>query len=216
MEEMIHYAIIFAAVYLFASIPWGFIIGKMHKIDIREHGSGNIGATNVTRVLGKKWGKICFFLDFFKGLMPVIAVSILKKYGLINDVHGMALPLTVLASIGGHVWSIYLGFKGGKGMAVSAGAIVALAPVPTLFCGAIWAAVFYMSRYVSLASITAAVILPVSASALSRLGIYEISIQVEGLLYFIAVLVVLKHLSNIKRLINGTENRFEKKSEKQL
>lgn len=212
MEEIIHYTIIFVAVYLFASIPWGFIIGKIHKIDIREHGSGNIGATNVTRVLGKKWGRICFFMDFFKGLIPVIVVTVLKKYDLLNDAHGMALPITVIASIGGHVWSIYLGFKGGKGMAVSAGAIVALAPVPTLFCGAVWAAVFYMSRYVSLASITAAVLLPLSASALSRFNVYTVSLQVEGLLYFIAMLVVLKHLSNIKRLINGTENRFEKKS----
>lgn len=212
MEELIHYTAIFAIVYLFASIPWGFILGKAHKIDIREHGSGNIGATNVTRVLGKKWGKICFFLDFLKGLIPVLTVAFLISKNLINDAHGMALPIAVIASISGHVWSIYLGFKGGKGMAVSAGAIVALAPISTLFCGAVWAAVFYTSRYVSLASIAAAILLPVSASVLSRFDIYTISCQVEGLLYFIAVLVVLKHISNIKRLISGTENRFEKKS----
>ncbi len=114
--------------YLIGSIPFGYLIGKFNGVDIRNHGSGNIGATNVLRTLGRKWGYLCFSLDFLKGFLPVLLVVIFSK-----DKFGESSPhlfsaCVMMAAFCGHVWPIFLGFKGGKGVATAGGAIFAISP----------------------------------------------------------------------------------------
>jgi glycerol-3-phosphate acyltransferase PlsY len=200
--------LIFAVCYITGSVPWGYIIGKINGLDIRKHGSGNIGATNVRRTLGKTWGRICFALDFLKGLIPVAVTLWLVRKGVIAENHDLPLAAAALGCAAGHVWTMFLSFKGGRGVAVSAGALLALAPWSCVTAGVVWAIVFYSSRYVSLASILAAASLPVSAVILSAAGVYKLSFVLLVLLTVIALLAIAKHKDNIKRLLNGTENRF--------
>jgi acyl phosphate:glycerol-3-phosphate acyltransferase len=203
-----------AACYLVGSIPFGLIIGKINKIDIRQHGSGNIGATNVLRTLGKKWGIFCFLLDFLKGLLPVIAaesLTIKANLGGAEYIPAIAIVSTVL----GHVFSLFLKFKGGKGIATSAGAITAIAPYAFLVAFAIWFILLKISGYVSLASILAALVIPFLALASNSLKLHkqDISVCSISILFIIAVLVTVKHKANIKRLIDGTEPSVKKKPE---
>jgi len=197
--------------YLFASVPWGLIIGKINGIDIREHGSGNIGATNVRRVLGKFWGRLCFLLDFLKGFLPVLAVKLLAVKGIVDDPHLLGIIIASAAAVCGHMWSIYIGFKGGKGVSTSAGILLAVAPLSLLVSGLAWLAVFFAFRYVSLASICAAAILPVMAVVFSSTKIQPLPATIIALLAVLAILTIVRHRSNIQRLIAGTENRFERK-----
>ncbi|MBR2344752.1 MAG: glycerol-3-phosphate 1-O-acyltransferase PlsY [Lentisphaeria bacterium] len=198
-------AIIFA--YICGSIPWGYIIGKVNGIDIRTVGSKNIGATNVTRCVGKKAGKLCFALDFLKGLLPVLLAQYLAKRGLTGG--EITTLIVVFATIIGHIFPVFLNFKGGKGVSTAAGAIMALAPYALITALAVWVVVFLVSRYVSLASITAAAVLPV---------VQWIFVLTQGknwlvatILTIIAALAIFRHRSNIQRLLDGTENRFGKK-----
>jgi len=205
--------VIFLVSYLFGAIPWGFIIGKAKGIDIREHGSKNIGSTNVTRTLGKKWGMLCFLLDFIKGFLPsFIAIFILPKYlGLSSNYIDICVILAVVGSFIGHIFPIYLKFKGGKGVATGAGALLALTPLAVVIGLACWGIIFKVSRYVSVASILAAVIVAVMTSILSISNVYPVSTTLQIFVAIIGVIVIIKHKSNIVRLLNGTENRFEKK-----
>ena len=147
-----------AAAYLIGSIPFGLLIGKLNGKDIRKEGSCNIGATNVTRVVGKWWGKLCFLCDFLKGLLP----ALLTLWYLENG-GGWLTAAAAVTAVLGHVFPIYLGFKGGKGVSTAAGAAMALCPLAVVIAGAVWVALFFLSRYVSLASLAAALALPVSA-----------------------------------------------------
>jgi len=210
-QIIIQYAIIAITIYLFGSIPWGFLLGKMKGIDLRKHGSNSIGSTNVHRVLGKKYALFCFILDFAKGFIPVLIVTRLMEYNIIDENAEYAIVIAAFAAFTGHVWTIFLGFKGGKGIATTAGIIVALAPLSFVVAISCWMIVFYSTRYVSLASIIAASVLPLVAYALSKYGIVPKSNEVLGLLLLLAHLAVFKHKANIKRLFNGTENRFEKR-----
>jgi glycerol-3-phosphate acyltransferase PlsY len=219
--------------FLCGSIPFGWIFGKCKGIDIRQHGSGNIGATNVWRVLGKSYGIPCFLLDVLKGLVPtMIGLSLIHYDGMKNpmsweilrskaELHPMLTAqliqvLTGLCTILGHNYSPWVGFKGGKGIATSAGVLIALMPAAVVILIAIWSIVFFFSRYVSLSSIIAAGALPL----LTVWGSYFHGKFADGtwnkpLLAFsvlIAALAIYKHRSNITRLRNGTENRFSKKS----
>jgi len=206
------YVIAFIVIYLFASIPWGFILGKTQGVDIREHGSKNVGATNVNRVLGKKWALLCFFLDFLKGLIPVLVIR-----QVMPDAE-YATVLAAFAAFAGHVWTIYLKFKGGKGIATSAGIITAISWPSYVIPMTLWIIVFYASRYVSLASVLAAIFVPIVAYFvnISEIAIFsKITDSEMILLCVIAVLAVVKHSSNIKRLLNGTESRFEKKKKEE-
>ncbi len=196
--------------YFCGSIPFGLILAKMNGVDIRKHGSGNIGATNVLRTLGKKWGYTCFLLDFLKGFLPVFLVG---KYfsqhfpELANTAVLIALP----ATIAGHVFSIFLKFKGGKGVATGAGAIMALCP-QAVFCALVlWIICFKMSGYVSLASILAALAIPTFAFALNATEQVQLPSSQLILLTVVGILVTYMHKSNIKRLLNGTENSFKKR-----
>lgn len=190
--------------YLLGSIPCGFLVARTQGIDIRKYGSGNIGATNVVRALGKKWGVLVFVLDVLKG---VAAVLLAERF------FGMTAGLGIVAGIAcilGHNFPVWLGFKGGKGVATSGGVLIGLAPLAALVGTLTWVIVFYSSRYVSAASVAAALVLPVVVWATA---------WVEGqpagvLLWFsllVSVLAIWRHKSNIQRLLAGTEHRFEKK-----
>lgn len=197
--------------YLIGSIPTGYLIGKCKGLDIREHGSGNIGATNVTRVIGKWWGKACFLGDFLKGALPVFLTSLLIRKGILADQYGVLPSLAAFVTVAGHVWPIYLKFKGGKGISTAAGAVLALNPPALLGAGVLWVVLFLTSRYVSLASIFAALSLPFFAWGFLHWKVWECS-KMEMILFgLLAILAVIRHISNIKRLLNGTESRFERK-----
>ncbi len=207
--------------YLFGSIPWGFLIGKLHGIDIRDEGSGNIGATNVTRCVGKFSGKLCFALDFLKGMLPVLAAQYLIKQGYITATGHEEVYIviaTLFAAVLGHIFPVFLHFRGGKGVSTAAGAIIALNWIALLVALAVWVVVFLASRYVSLASIAAAAVLPIVGWTMYLLEpeyCPELS-RSPGVLIFLTVislLAILRHHSNIQRLLRGTENRFGKKNE---
>ncbi len=200
--------------YVIGSIPWAYIIAKAKGVDIRKEGSGNVGATNVSRVLGKKWGVICFILDFLKGAIPVIIVRVLTSHGIVCANPDYLMILAAIATVAGHVWPVFLNFKGGKGISTSAGTIVALAPITLILCLAIWVILFKVFRYVSLASIIAAAILPLVGFALAKYGYEKNSTPVIGLFAVLAILAIIKHKSNIVRLLKGTEHKFERKKRK--
>ena len=195
------------AAYLIGSIPFGFLAGKMRGIDIRDHGSGNIGATNVLRTLGKPVGVTVLILDVAKGAIPVL---LSLKYS-----DSSLIPIiTAVSAILGHNYTCFLGFKGGKGIATSAGALAPLLPVPMLVALLLWVVLFFSTRYVSVASMGAAVSLPVT------LGILDVArSQWDWILFgftaLLAVLAVWRHRSNIQKLRQGTENRFVPKSKRQ-
>lgn len=197
--------------YLLGSIPFGYLAGRLAGTDIRHAGSGNIGATNVLRVLGKRYGYMVFALDFLKGLVAV-EMSMLIAPGGFTDWNSPQTfgVLAATSSVLGHMYPVWLGFNGGKGVATSAGALLALAPLGALIAAVIWFVIFRMTRYVSLASITAAVVLPfviflVNAPAQNNPKV---------LVYFsacVAAIVVWRHRSNLCRLFRGTESRFTRK-----
>ena len=197
--------------YLLGSIPTGFLVAKARGIDIRTQGSGNIGATNVFRILGKTAGILVLLADAAKGWM---AVSVVASWvgGWSNPAASPAasewLSLGAgVAAILGHNYTCWLHFKGGKGIATSAGVLVALVPGALLLILAVWIAVFALSRYVSLASICAALALPFAA------WLHDESRAIIIVTSALAALAIYKHKANIKRLMNGTENRIGTKKE---
>ncbi len=184
--------------YLLGSIPTGLWIGLIfYKKDIRQYGSGNIGATNALRVLGKIPGVIALLFDALKGFIPVVIVKIyLSDYPY--------LPLLVgIFAIFGHLFSIFLLFKGGKGVATGTGVYLALAPIPTLISGIVFFISVLTTRMVSLGSISSAITLAVLTFFFYKNDMIFIIITC-----LIAVLVVYKHRSNIQRIIRGEENKF--------
>ena len=192
--------------YLLGSIPTGFLVGKARGIDIRTIGSGNIGATNVFRYLGTAWGIAVLLADALKGLLAVAVVAGLcwKAYGGAGGAASREwLEIDAgLAAIVGHNYTCWLSFKGGKGIATSAGVLVALVPYALLVISGIWIAVLALTRFVSLASICASFALPF---AVWLLGGSSTMIEITALM---AALAIYKHKSNIQRLLNGTESRF--------
>jgi len=190
--------------FLLGSLPTGYLVARAKGIDIRQHGSGNIGATNVFRTLGEPLGILVFFLDALKGFA---AVWLALHYG-----GPSAWPpiLAAVAVIAGHNYTPWLGFKGGKGIATSAGVLIALMPWAVLAIALVWFAVFFATRYVSLASISAAAALPAAVGALWFYGCGG-SAPLLGFSVLIAALAIWRHRSNIERLMAGTEHRFERK-----
>lgn len=221
--------------FLLGSIPFGLFIARAKGIDIRQHGSGNIGATNVLRVVGKKHGIICLILDALKGFIPTLLAITLIRFegqstsftfqGLLDQgyVFGAAdqwkaqtlQVVTGLLSILGHNYSPWVGFKGGKGIATSAGVLIALAPFAVLILILAWVVIFYTSRYVSVASIGAAALLPPTILYGSwrhgKLATGEWNKPLFVFSVIIAALAIWKHRANIRRLRDGTEARFERK-----
>ncbi len=192
--------------YLLGSIPTGFLVAKARGVDIRTVGSGNIGATNVFRILGTPAGVLVLLADAAKGWLAVFVVARLACDWCYPAASEQALEWFKLgagvAAILGHNYTCWLHFKGGKGIATSAGVLVALVPVPLLIALAIWIIVFAFSRYVSLASISAAFVLPFAA------WLFGESTTIVGVIAALAMLAIFKHKANIKRLLNGTENRI--------
>ncbi len=195
--------------YLIGSIPWGYLFARSKGIDIRQHGSGNIGAANVLRVMGKKWGYLVFLCDFFKGFLSVKLGSLIAAFFLVNLVLGSVIA--AIACVLGHDYPIWLGFRGGKGIATLAGAVLVLFP-PLVFVsfGVIWIAVFLIGRYTSLASISAAVALPISVPLIVAKTETDFLLLV-CFSVLMGALAIWRHRSNIVRLLNGTENRFGRK-----
>ncbi|MDQ6765043.1 MAG: glycerol-3-phosphate 1-O-acyltransferase PlsY [Verrucomicrobiota bacterium] len=197
--------------YLLGSVPFGFIAGRINGIDIRLFGSHNIGATNVLRTLGKRWGAAVFVADALKGAMSVgITMFLVRNLGGTGSVRQVYSILAAAACVVGHSFPLWLKFKGGKGVATSAGAIVAIMPFAAFVVFCVWVVVFHATRYVSLASIVGACALPLTVAIL----IHTQPTYGHLLFYFslaMATLVVWRHRSNISRLINGTEPRFERK-----
>jgi glycerol-3-phosphate acyltransferase PlsY len=210
LSSLAPWLLIAVASYLLGSIPFGFIAGRICGIDIRTKGSGNIGATNVLRVLGKKWGYVVFFLDFLKGILPVLLAL---AWGRSIGVNPASAPgaLAALCALLGHSFPVWLGFKGGKGIASSAGVIVGLFGIGAfLFCLGSWLLFFSITRFVSVASIAAAIAVPLSVSVLYFMHRSDwLTLLVACLM---CVLAIWRHRSNIMRLRAGTEPRFEKKT----
>lgn len=199
---MQYYFLIIILAYLAGSIPFGLLLGYLKGIDIRKKGSGNIGATNVSRVIGKKWGVIVFFLDFLKGFLPLFL------FASRDDIPSFILVMLSLAPICGHNWSIFMKFKGGKGVATTLGVVSALSVIfPALVAGVvfallIWLVVFYTSGYVSLASLTA------SAGFSLFVFFTNTPYLFKAIVFLFFILILLRHKKNIKSLIKGKELRF--------
>ena len=222
--------------FLLGSIPFGLIIARAKGINIREHGSGNIGATNVLRVVGKKYGIACLLLDALKGFIPVLlAISLVRFSGMQNPLSIAALlpysqefpmltaqlfqVITGLMAILGHNYSPWVAFRGGKGIATSAGVLTALMPAAVVILIIVWLAAFLVSKYVSLASIVAAIALPLLTLWGSwfhgkiQNGTWNKPLFIFTLI--IAILAVWKHRTNLQRLRAGTEHRFTRKAKSQ-
>jgi len=192
--------------YLLGSIPTGFLVARARGVDIRAVGSGNIGATNVFRILGKAAGIFVLVADAAKGWLAVLVVAKFLSGWFYPEAGSRAQEWFRLcagvAAILGHNYTCWLHFKGGKGIATSAGVLVALVPVPLLIILGIWIVVFALSRYVSLASVLAAFTLPFAAWAFGE------SRTIIFVTAALAALAIYKHKANIQRLLNGTENRI--------
>jgi glycerol-3-phosphate acyltransferase PlsY len=197
--------------YLAGSVPFGFVVARAKGIDIRQHGSGNIGATNVGRMLGRRFGFLVFGLDFLKGFVPVLAVRLLGRC--LDDTPFVTYDLPVLcaaAAVIGHVCSIWLGGRGGKAGAVGLGVGAVLAWPAMLAAGVAWLAVVAVTRYVSLATIL---------GSIAYLAMYLVLAIVQGspfdgehlslTIFCIGImgLVLVRHKDNIQRLMSGTENK---------
>lgn len=190
--------------YLAGSIPSAYIAGRLRGVDLRKHGSGNLGATNVVRVLGPRIGAAVFIADLLKGFLPVY---FLPMYAETLRPELWALVYGA-AAILGHVKPIFLlGKGGGKGVATASGVFLALAFVPMLIAEVVWITVFYFTRYVSLASLTGAAVLPIAILVLSR----EPQSPVFIASVIIAAFVFWTHRENIGRLRRGEEHKFVKK-----
>jgi glycerol-3-phosphate acyltransferase PlsY len=207
--------------YLVGSLPFGFWVAKMRGIDIRQHGSGNIGATNIFRVMGAPTGIIVFLLDILKGFTPVAAGKVIIESRLADPASNYQLVsatcvLLALAAIIGHNYTFWLGFKGGKGIATSAG--VMLAFIPGVFAGALalWIIVFYFSGYVALASMAAALAIPLQTVALGLIHDTPVSIPEIFFGVFASIMAIWRHRSNISRLMAGKEDRFKRKKKKTM
>ena len=211
--ELLSYIITAVCAYLLGSIPTGYLVAKAKGVDIRAHGSGNIGATNVFRVLGKAAGIFVLVVDALKGFVACSVVpslvlrTVIKSESDASTAQMMEIMLIVagISAILGHNYTCWLKFKGGKGIATTAGVLIALFPKAFLVCLAVWLIVFFLSKYVSLASIAAAFCLPFAAWYFNR------SPKMIVVAALMAVLAIYKHKANIQRLMNGTENRFGKK-----
>lgn len=197
--------------YLLGSFPAGYLAGRLAVVDIRKLGSGNVGATNVTRTLGKKFGYPVFALDFLKGVAAVlVAASLAKGEDLDPRFVDLYSATAAVFAVIGHSYPVWLRFRGGKGVATMLGTLFALNWIVAIIVCAVWYAVFRATRYVSVASIAAAVALP---AAMAAMFIWN-QLPSPVLLYFtllLAALVILRHRSNLSRLFKGTEPRFDRK-----
>ena len=196
--------------YLVGSFPTSIVVGRMtQRIDIREHGSKNAGGTNAFRVLGWKAGLFVVVVDILKGVLATLLIAKIRVdaltlgYELVQIIAGTSAVI-------GHIWTVLAKFKGGKGVATGAGLIIALFPWASLICFIIFAALVLTTRYVSLGSIIATSSLPFVLLTFDRMFGKSVSTSLLTFSILISCLIIFTHRSNIRRLLNGTENRFEK------
>lgn len=208
------------ASYIVGSLPFGFWISKSLGVDIRNQGSGNIGATNVLRTLGRKIGITVLILDISKGFLSVLIGSIIIFNQLPDsmldkeEIEGTIYVLLAIGAILGHNYTFWLGFKGGKGIATSAGAIMPFLPEVLIGSLFIWILFFFLSRYVAIASIAAAFSIPILTVSLDHNYLFpdiNSSWPVISFGIIASIMAVLRHRSNIQRLIKGEEDQFERK-----
>jgi acyl phosphate:glycerol-3-phosphate acyltransferase len=209
----VSYLLIGLAAYLLGSIPFGYILVRcFRKEDIRAKGSGNIGATNVVRSGAKGLGALTFLLDACKGYFAVLFAIYLTTLPLFANLpRGTAVALAAFCAILGHIYTVWLGFKGGKGVATALGVFLALAPLAALVGLVVFVVIFALSRYVSLGSILAAIAFPVFALILPHA---PRNFWLTAVIFLIPVIVIAKHHQNIRRLMQGTEYRFGGKAGK--
>ncbi len=204
---IVSHVVVIIISYLLGGIPFGYLIAVTKGIDIRTEGSGNIGATNVSRVLGRKYGLIIFLLDMFKGFVAVFFVPLFAS-GIKYPTTADSLPVILcgLSAVLGHAFPVYLKFKGGKAVATSFGIFVWLAPIAIAISFGAWITTVLVSRYVSLGSIIGTLVL-VGAIICVVDSPFGDNMYITYLSVAVAILVVIKHTSNIKRIISGTEKR---------
>jgi glycerol-3-phosphate acyltransferase PlsY len=212
----VDFLILIIVAYLLGSVPFGVIIARAHGKDLRIIGSGNIGATNLARALGRKWAYLCFCLDVLKGMLPMLAG--IKLISAPPNIAELFLWLAAgISAVLGHIFPIYLKFKGGKGVATSFGVAIGLWPYYTI-CAAvsivIWAVIVLAKRYISLASIVAALAFPVVlilailfVTTWNLANLWPLLTAATA----IPLMVVIRHRENIKRLLAGTENKVLKR-----
>jgi glycerol-3-phosphate acyltransferase PlsY len=189
--------------YLIGAFPTSFLAGRVFRgIDLREHGSRNLGATNVYRILGWKYAIPVGLIDIMKGALPV------WLFGARDPGIPLFPLLCGLAAVVGHVFSVFVGFKGGKGVATAAGVVLALAPWGFLAVTVVWALLVRFTGYVSLASVAAAALFPLAAWLLHETRGLELIAFIA-----LAAFIVWKHRANLRRLVAGTENRFGRRRE---
>ena len=194
-ESIVVWSAWIAGAYLVGSVPFGYLIGRARGVDVRTVGSRNIGATNVYRTVGKGWGLLAFLCDFLKGLLPTLAA--IRWSGEVN------VPVCVgLACVVGHTLTVFMRFRGGKGVATAFGVFLALIPYPTLAALAVFVVTVWISHYISLGSILAAVTLGALA------WVFPVTLFVRCVVTCVAVFVIVKHRSNIVRLAKGCENKI--------
>lgn len=206
--SVVYLALALLLAYLLGSIPTSIIVGKLFfGLDIREHGSGNAGATNAFRVLGPLPGSVCILVDVGKGSAAVLLAGLFPT-GELSTV--LVQLLAGAAAVAGHMWTVFARFRGGKGVGTAAGMLLAIYPVSLLSAVLVFLIVATTTGYVSLGSITGALSFPVIAVILSATGLREISPTLLVVAVPITLLIVYRHRSNIRRLLRGEENRFEK------
>jgi acyl phosphate:glycerol-3-phosphate acyltransferase len=188
----------FVFAYLVGAIPFGVVVGKLfYGTDVRQHGSGNVGTTNVFRVLGKKAGVVVLACDMLKGFIPAFIAA------RVFHAHPWAVIFVAAAPVVGHMFSIFLKGRGGKGVATGAGVVAALVPLAFLIVFAIWLTLVVTTRYVSVASLVAAVLVPVLVIAFD----HPLPYQIAAVL--VSIIVWWAHRGNIARLVHGTESRVK-------
>ncbi len=213
---LIQFLVLPLAAYVVGATPFGVILARLHGVDLRRCGSGNVGATNVGRVLGRPWGYLCFVLDVAKGLLPVAVAGAMVRQpaGQVPTLQAQAAWLAVgLAAVLGHVFSFYLGFRGGKGVATAMGVVLGIYPYFTaagLVSLGLWIVVTLTTRYVSLGSIVSALAFVPLLAVFNRRVLAELW-PLLGFAAVVAVLIVFRHRSNIRRLLNGTENKIARR-----
>jgi glycerol-3-phosphate acyltransferase PlsY len=196
--------------YLIGAIPFSYIAGKLLKgVDLRPHGSGNLGASNTFRILGAAPGVTVLVLDIAKGFFPVFgAAKVAAASGL--SVHWLTLACA-FAAVFGHMYSVYLKFAGGKGIATAAGAFLAIQPYALLGSFAVWLAVFATRRIMSLATLSAAATLPIFVYLSGRLQLWPTHWSYTAVSGLLVVIIFFRHRSNIRRLLDGTEPALARK-----
>ncbi|NUO84168.1 glycerol-3-phosphate 1-O-acyltransferase PlsY [candidate division KSB1 bacterium] len=211
---MLSFVTVVIVSYLVGSIPTSIIVGKILRgtdFDIRKEGSGNAGGTNVFRVLGWKPGIFVMAFDALKGFAATLWISHWQPFGP-SHIDESVLPIICgIAAVVGHIWTIFAGFRGGKGVGTAAGMIVALYPIAALICFAVFVGVVYLTRYISLGSMTAATCLPIVLLLGEKIFRQEVPDAMFQFSLALTVLIFYTHRQNIRRLLAGTENRFGQK-----